>query len=144
LRSGIPGTVVKPAIGSKLAVSFLNGDPTKPIVDPIFDSTKAQSVAFSAGGISLNGGTNGVARGGSLAGEPVGDTIVAGYVVLNSFGIPTPAFSGDWLTAPPVYPGTSAGVIAATSAAAALTPPGTVFTLTGTISSGSSSVTCGG
>lgn len=49
LRTGIPGSKVTPAIGSLLAVGFLNGDPSNPIVYGVFDSNTAQLVQMNGG-----------------------------------------------------------------------------------------------
>ncbi len=159
LRSGIPGTVVKPAIGSKLAVSFLNGDPTKPIVDPIYDSTKAQSVAFQ-------GGNLGVARGGLTAvppgappwivAIPTGDQVVLAFTALDSSGNAANTGSDPLMTPPPslwdgmsatqksYYPATGAGFTEALAASLSLTPPGLgVGAVFGFISGHSGTVTCG-
>jgi hypothetical protein len=48
IRTGIPGASVKPGTGSLLAVSFLNGDPTKPCVLGGFDSNNAGAVQLYA------------------------------------------------------------------------------------------------
>lgn len=48
LRTGIPGSMVTPAVGSLLAVSFLNGDPTKAVVLGGYDSTAATTVTLSS------------------------------------------------------------------------------------------------
>lgn len=44
LRSGIVGASVKPGLGTLLAVSFLNGDPTRAIVLGGYDGGRAQAV----------------------------------------------------------------------------------------------------
>jgi len=138
LRTGIPGTSVSPSSGSLLAVGFLNGDPTRPIVFGVFDGTTAQSVAFQNGNLPA-------ARGGSNGPIPLGDSVVAGYVVLDgTTGKPSPAFDSDWNSQAPIYPGTALGFVDAQTAAASMMPtPGTVFTIVGSITGGSSSVTIG-
>jgi hypothetical protein len=128
LRTGIPGTVVKPAVGSRLSVEFLNGSPVGASVPGGFDSTKAQSVALQGGG---------------PAAAREGDTVTVGYVVLKSTGDPAVSWQVGTPFTNVVYPGTAAGLVAATAAAAALVPPGSVFPLSGTISSGSSTVSIG-
>ncbi len=161
LRSGIPGTKVKPAKGSLLAVSFLNGDPTKPIVDPIYDSTKAQSVAFQ-------GGSVGAARGGYdtlpipdqsppwppavTAIVPTGDQVIIAFTALDSGGNPligvlaTGASLWDGMSSSEksYYPPTPAGFLAAQSASASATPTGVgVGAITGFVATASKTVTVG-
>jgi len=104
IRTGLAGGAVTPALGSLCYVAFANGEPTRPIVHS-FDSTTSQHT-------SLNSGSEGAAR--------IGDTVNAGYLVLTSI-----------MTVSAYFPGTPAGLIAATAAAAALIPPGTVLGLTG-------------
>lgn len=48
LRSGLPGASVKPGVGSLLAVSFLNGDPSRAIVLGGYDGANSQSVLLHA------------------------------------------------------------------------------------------------
>ena len=123
IRSGIPGATVVPAVGSNIHVQFLNGDPGRPVVVG-YDPTDASSVQFQAAGAAPS------AR--------KGDTVNAGYLVIQT----TPP--GTILTPGGYFPGTPAGLIAATAAAAGLTPPGTVLGLTGGfITSGSSTVEVG-
>lgn len=47
LRYGIPGTTAQVMVGSRLAIAFLNGDPTKPIVLGVFDQTTPLNVSFA-------------------------------------------------------------------------------------------------
>lgn len=163
LRSGIPGTVVKPAKGSLLAVSFLNGDPTRPIVDPIYDSTKAQAVAFQ-------GGNLGAARAGFtlpptedpatppwlVPGIPTGDPVILAFTALDSAGQPANLTTQPLMTPAPTlwdgmsaadksyYPATTAGMAAAAIASASCVPTGVgVGAVFGFVAKGSQTVTVG-
>ena len=39
IGTGLPGTTCQPTVGSRLAVGFLNADPSRPIVVGVFDSS---------------------------------------------------------------------------------------------------------
>jgi hypothetical protein len=107
-----------PTVGNICHVIFADGNPAKPKVT--WCRPAPQSVAIDGGGPSV---------------VRVGDTVNAGYLVLN--GSPP----GTVLA---YFPGTTIGKAAANTAAAALTPPGTVIKMeAGEPTSGSSKVTCG-
>lgn len=119
MRFGIPGAKCKPTVGSSVFVMFANGDPSLPRILG-YDTTDAQS-------ITLQSGSEGAAR--------VGDTVNDGYLAYSAtLGLGSLQY----------FPGTTAGLVAATAYAAGLSPPGVVLPMTaGTISSGSSTVTIG-
>lgn len=125
IRPGIAGAKTVPANGSLCYVAFANGDRSKPVVIA-FDTTRSVSLDVESAGIVLNAsGAAGSAR--------KGDAVNAGYLVTTSTGLVVSYF-----------PGTTAGHVAAESAAAGLTPPGVVVSMTsGAITSGSSTVTVG-
>lgn len=127
MRGGIPGCTGKPAQGARVYVAFANGDPTKPLI-VAYDGTTAQQV-------NLNGAGPAAAR--------KGDGVNAGYLVAAASG----AVGGAYVVAvgtPVVYPGTAAGLSAATAAANLLTPPGVVVPITnGQITGGSGTVNIG-
>lgn len=123
IRTGIPGATVTPANGSTIYIFFADGDPSKPRV-ALYDSTDATVVQLNASGAS--------------ASARQGDSVNAGYVVIKT--VPP----GTILTPGGYFPGTPTGLAAASAAAAALTPPGSVLSLDqGRITSGSSTVTVG-
>ena len=120
LRSGVSGVSVHPSSGSLVGVKFLNGDPSRPIVDGACDGTKAQQ-------IDINGSSPSAAR--------TGDAVDAGYLVFTSAGIPAPS---------PYFPGGTIGAAAAALYASSLSPPGQVVAMVaGVITGGSSTVNIG-
>jgi hypothetical protein len=82
ILSGIPGAKVTPAVGSHLAIGFLDFNPAKPFVLGAFDGKVATLVTF-------NGGTAPIAR--------QGDTVIVYFPPAIPFtasgiigGVPTP------------------------------------------------------
>lgn len=57
IYTGLPGTLCTPAIGSKLVVCFLNGDPTRPTIIGAFDGNNLATfpLIFIAGGLPIQG-----------------------------------------------------------------------------------------
>jgi hypothetical protein len=49
MRAGLPGTIGTPAIGSKVYVTFANGDPSKPFVVG-YDDSPPHSITLAQGG----------------------------------------------------------------------------------------------
>ena len=123
MRPGVAGCNSTPSLGCRVIVSFVDCNPFRPVVTSYVDPDDGN---FLAQNIAIQQGTKGAAR--------VNDSVLAGYVVLTSAGIAAPLG---------FFPGSPAGLIAATAAAAALIPPGTVYTLQGAITSGSTTVQIG-
>lgn len=130
MRPGIPGANMKPALGSRVLVGFVNGDPGRPFVHSFEDPDGSGFVPLT---VSINASTSITFAGGGPAVGRVGDSVNAGYLVTTSTGLVVSYF-----------PGTAAGLTAATAAAGALMPPGAVVSMTGAqITSGSPKVSSG-
>jgi hypothetical protein len=48
IYTGLPGTTCKPAVGSILAIGFLNGDPSRPFVAGVFDGSNTATAPLIA------------------------------------------------------------------------------------------------
>jgi len=119
------------ASGAACIVTFVNGDPSRPVV---------------VGGDYSNPPTHAKLMGGGLKAARVTDPVLCGYIVLIVGGAGVP---GTIDPGPPVgyYPGTTAGLAAATARVSALnSTPGTATLLTldgGHISDGSNKLEIG-
>ena len=122
LRAGIFGVNQKPSSETRLAVSFLNGDPTRPVVVGAFDSTGAKSVAFTTGSMSVNAGSLGTQEHVATV-EAVINLFINFVYFLNTAGNPS-----SWSTTilnPVGFPATFLAALTTmiTDAAAQTVPP---------------------
>lgn len=120
IRPGIAGATTVPAAGSICYVAFANGDRSKPVAIA-YDATESTSLILNPAG--------------ALGAARTTDAVASAYVVIHS--PPAPMLAAD------VFPGTVAGLAAATTYAASLVPAGTVVPFLGSITGGSATVKVG-
>ncbi len=103
---GVPGTLLQPAVGSVVAVAFLDGDPAKPRVVS-WDATVPVSVGLAGGGAAVHrvgdAGTAGTVR--VAPSDASGTGLLFTNAAGETFSVPITFAAGAVVVGPGVPPG---------------------------------------